>query len=79
MLTLTYEEKNYLQAFVRDPDGYYIEFCICHKLDEVMKEKEMENEAMIASHQMPLSISNAVRNWTENAKSQSDTPEVCVK
>ena len=44
-----------------------------------MKDKEMENEAMIASHQMPLSISNAVRNWTENAKSQSDTPEVCVK
>ena len=70
-----------MQAFVRDPDGYYIEFCNCHKLDEVMEEKEMENEALIASLPTSLSslkMSNAVREWAKTAKSRSDKNEVIV-
>ena len=27
------------QAFVRDPDGYYIEFCDCEKLDKFLHSK----------------------------------------
>ena len=27
------------QAFVRDPDGYYIEFCNCASLDEFLHKK----------------------------------------
>ena len=30
------------QAFVRDPDGYYIEFCDCEKLDKFIHSKATE-------------------------------------
>ena len=38
--------KNYFsfQAFVRDPDGYYIEFCNCEKLEEFLHAKMAEAE-----------------------------------
>jgi len=32
------------QAFVRDPDGYYIEFCNCEKLEEFLHAKMAEAE-----------------------------------
>ncbi len=32
-----------LQAFVRDPDGYYIEFCNCDKLEDFLNVKAAED------------------------------------
>ena len=46
-----------------------------------MEEKEMENEALIASLPTSLSslkMSNAVREWAKTAKSRSDKNEVSV-
>ncbi len=36
--------KKSFQAFVRDPDGYYIEFCNCERLDHLFREKLAEAE-----------------------------------
>ena len=35
------------QAFVRDPDGYYIEFCNCGPLEDYLKEKTEEAAQLI--------------------------------
>jgi len=32
-------KKQVVQAFVRDPDGYYLEFCSCESLEEFLQEK----------------------------------------
>ena len=32
-------KKQVIQAFVRDPDGYYLEFCSCQSLEEFLQEK----------------------------------------
>lgn len=36
--------KSVKQAFVRDPDGYYLEFCSCKVLEDYMEEKLKEYE-----------------------------------
>ena len=33
-----------MQAFVRDPDGYYIEFCNCEGLEEVLRAVPKEEQ-----------------------------------
>ena len=35
------------QAFVRDPDGYYIEFCECGPLEDYLKDKTEEATQLI--------------------------------
>jgi len=32
-------KKQVKQAFVQDPDGYYLEFCSCNSLEELLREK----------------------------------------
>ena len=34
----------FLQAFVRDPDGYYIEFCNCQLLDNYLEHKSTKTD-----------------------------------
>ena len=37
--------KQVVQAFVRDPDGYYLEFCSCESLEEFFQEKMNQQES----------------------------------
>merc|ERR1719495_2506246 len=37
------------QAFVRDPDGYYIEFCACEGLDDFLKQRMEDNKQAMAT------------------------------
>ena len=56
---------------MRDPDGYYIEFCNCNSLDEIMEKKERDNEALISSLPTPLlalKMSKVIKEWAEGAK-----------
>ena len=40
---------DFFQAFVRDPDGYYIEFCNCEELDNFLHRKQSENVSRVSS------------------------------
>ena len=46
-----------LQAFVRDPDGYYIEFCNCQLLESYLH-KKMEEETKKFNISTTLSFLN---------------------
>ena len=37
------------QAFVRDPDGYYIEFCNCESLDHYLEKVQQDNSMQLWS------------------------------
>ena len=43
MITDTNFSFSFFQAFVRDPDGYYIEFCNCEKLEQFLHTKMAED------------------------------------
>ena len=34
------------QAFVRDPDGYYIEFCSCESLNSYLEDRMANNQSI---------------------------------
>ena len=56
---------------MRDPDGYYIEFCNCNSLEQILEKKERDNETLILSLSTPLSslkIGRIVKEWVEGAK-----------
>ena len=42
-----FSEYLLIKAFVRDPDGYYIEFCNCGPLEDYLKEKTEEAAQLI--------------------------------
>ena len=38
-----------MQAFVRDPDGYYIEFCACEGLEVYLRDMMKKNSQQMSS------------------------------
>lgn len=59
------------QAFVRDPDGYYLEFCSCEGLEQYLVQKMTENKALwdIYRINVALSMKQLVTDWAGKAKS----------
>ena len=48
----------HFQAFVRDPDGYYIEFCNCENLEKFLHAKMAEAEGQKLSLARTISVSS---------------------
>ena len=62
-----------LQAFVRDPDGYYIEFCNCQLLENYLH-KKMEEETKKFNISTTLSFLNMgkkLKKIAEDSKTNS--------
>jgi len=59
------------QAFVRDPDGYYIEFCSCQGLEQYLQQQMAVNSSLWDVPRVSVAISarNLVRDWAGLAKS----------
>ncbi len=59
-----------LQAFVRDPDGYYIEFANCSTLDEFIHAKMEENEKnwSVGKTKSVLTVSKQLKKFADLSK-----------
>jgi len=44
------------QAFVRDPDGYYLEFCSCAPLEEYLEKKRVEYETVWDMYRTSIAV-----------------------
>ena len=61
-----------LQAFVRDPDGYYIEFCNCNKLEDFLH-KKMEEDVKkynFTTTSAALHIGSKLKEFSDDTKLQ---------
>ncbi len=59
-----------MKAFVRDPDGYYIEFCNCEKLEKYLHSK-MADEAKrwnLSTSFSVLSVSNRLKQIANGSR-----------
>lgn len=62
------------QAFVRDPDGYYIEFCNCEKLEMYLHEKMAEE-----AKKWDMSTTKSVMNLSKKLKALAMESKTAVK
>ena len=58
------------QAFVRDPDGYYIEFCNCEKLEKFLKEQMEEHDKKwdLSTATSVLKLSPRMKRLADNTR-----------
>jgi len=54
------------QAFVRDPDGYYIEFCNCDNLEKYLHAKMAEEQ--VHKMQTIVRLVQKMKSWANDAK-----------
>ena len=50
----------YIQAFVRDPDGYYIEFCSCESLESYLKDKMVTHSTISGKNNWDLQLTSGM-------------------
>jgi len=55
------------QAFVRDPDGYYIEFCNCDTLEKYLHAK-MAAEANLQKLRSIVTMAQKMKSWANDAR-----------
>ena len=69
------------QAFVRDPDGYYIEFCNCNELDNFLHRKQAENVSLEEQLRRKHSVSslNSVLKYGNRLHKLSQEAKVVVQ
>ena len=73
LATFTYlnQLKPVEQAFVRDPDGYYIEFCGCEPLENYLEKKTQEAEHLInnfSAISVPMIYGERLKQLARDAK-----------
>ena len=51
---------SYIQAFVRDPDGYYIEFCSCESLESYLKDKMATHSTISSKNDWNLQLTSGM-------------------
>ena len=58
------------QAFVRDPDGYYIEFCNCEKLEKFLQDQMAQHEKKwdLSTTTSVMTLSPRMKRFADNAK-----------
>ena len=69
------------QAFVRDPDGYYIEFCNCDELDNFLHRKQSENISYEEQLRRKHSVSsiNSVQKYGQRLRKKSQEAKIVVQ
>ena len=75
MKSATFTYLNHLipviQAFVRDPDGYYIEFCGCEPLENYLEKKTQEAAHLINNFNaitVPMIYGERLKKLARDAK-----------
>jgi len=56
------------QAFVRDPDGYYLEFCSCRVLEDYLEQAQVEYESVLKADQQKTAaedVKEAFQRWKQ--------------
>lgn len=69
------------QAFVRDPDGYYIEFCNCEKLEKFLQSQMTEHEKKwdLSTTTSVMTLSPRLRRFADNAKQNLHPSDTEIK
>ncbi|XP_040576265.1 uncharacterized protein [Lepeophtheirus salmonis] len=62
------------QIFVRDPDGYYIEFCECDSLHEYGKKLEEERRTIVSSFSRAVGIKEKFIEIIKRTKERTKCP-----
>ena len=73
--------NDFFQAFVRDPDGYYIEFCNCDELDNFLHRKQSENVSYEEQLRRKHSVSsiNSVQKYGQRLRRKSQEAKLVVQ
>ena len=71
-----------LQAFVRDPDGYYIEFCSCESLENYLKDKMATHSTISSQNDWNLQLTSGMMKVNEKFRTFSisicDNDEIII-
>ena len=69
------------QAFVRDPDGYYIEFCNCEKLEKFLQDQMAQHEKKwdLSTTTSVMTLSPRMKRFADNAKKNLHPSDTEIK
>ena len=67
-------KKQVIQAFVRDPDGHYLEFCSCESLEEFIQEKSNLQKSLLNFKRMKATMTARTRiiEWLNLDQTQAN-------
>ncbi|XP_063712181.1 uncharacterized protein LOC134840348 [Symsagittifera roscoffensis] len=67
------------QAFVRDPDGYYIEFCSCESLEDYLKQIMADNSSIASKDEWGVGTMTGMMSISGKLKQRSHDASAAVR